>query len=92
MSKTLRSTCYDLHNSLYLNSKTLMLNWLEGFPGSSDSKESTCNVGDLGSVPGLGRFPGGGHGNPPVFLPRESPWTEEPGGLQSMKLQRAGHD
>ena len=34
------------------------------FPGSSDSKESTCNAGDLGSIPGLGRSPGGGHGNP----------------------------
>ena len=35
-----------------------------GFPGGSDSKESTCNAGDLGSIPGLGRSPGGGHGNP----------------------------
>ena len=35
-----------------------------GFPGDSDNKESTCNVGDLGSIPGLGRSPGGGHGNP----------------------------
>ena len=35
-----------------------------GFPGGSDSKESTCNVGDLGSIPGLGRSPGEGHGNP----------------------------
>ena len=35
-----------------------------GFPGGSDSKESTCNVGDLGSIPGLRRSPGGGHGNP----------------------------
>ena len=35
-----------------------------GFPGGSDCKESTCNVGVLGSIPGLGRFPGGGHGNP----------------------------
>ena len=34
-----------------------------GFPGSSDGKESTCNVGDLGSIPGLGRSPGGGHDN-----------------------------
>ena len=32
-----------------------------GFPGGSDGKESACNVGDLGSIPGLGRFPGGGH-------------------------------
>ena len=35
-----------------------------GFPGGSDGKESGCNVGDLGLTPGLGRFPGGGHGNP----------------------------
>ena len=35
-----------------------------GFPGGSDSKESTCDVGDLGSISGLGRSPGGGHGNP----------------------------
>ena len=34
-----------------------------GFPGGSVGKESTCNVGDLGSIPGLGRSPGGGHGN-----------------------------
>ena len=32
------------------------------FPGGSDDKESTYYVGDLGSIPGLGRFPGGGHG------------------------------
>ena len=36
----------------------------QGFPGGSDSKKSGCNSGDLGSVPGLGRSPGGGHGNP----------------------------
>ena len=35
-----------------------------GFPGSSDGKEYTCNAGDLSSVPGLGKSPGGGHGNP----------------------------
>ena len=35
-----------------------------GFAGGSDGKESTCNVGDLGSIPGLGRSPGGGDGNP----------------------------
>ena len=35
-----------------------------GFPGSSDSIESACNVRDLGSIPGLGRSTGGGHGNP----------------------------
>ena len=35
-----------------------------GFPGGSDSKKSTCNAGDLGLTPELGRSPGGGHGNP----------------------------
>ena len=34
------------------------------FPDGSDSKESNCNAGDLGSIPGLGRFPGEEHGNP----------------------------
>ena len=44
-----------------------------GFPCGSAGKESACNKGDLGSIPGLGRSPGGGHGNPtPVFLPGES--------------------
>ena len=35
-----------------------------GFPGGSDSKESACNAGDLSSVPGSGRLPGGGNCNP----------------------------
>ena len=35
-----------------------------GFPGGSDSRESAFNVGHLGTIPGLGRSPGGGHGNP----------------------------
>ena len=34
-----------------------------GFPGDSDGKESACNVGDLGSRPGLGRYPGEGNSN-----------------------------
>ena len=49
-----------------------------GFPGGSDSKESTCSVGDLGLIPGLGRSPGGGHGSPPQILAWRIPWTEEP--------------
>ena len=35
-----------------------------GLPCGSDGKESTCNAGDLSSIPGLGRSPGGGLGNP----------------------------
>ena len=44
-----------------------------GFPGGSVGKESTCNVEDLGSIPGLGRFPGGGHGNPLQYSCLENP-------------------
>ena len=44
-----------------------------GFPGSSVGKESTCNAGDLGSIPGLGRSPGGGHGNPLQYSCLENP-------------------
>ena len=35
-----------------------------GFPGGSDGKESTCNAGELGLIPGSGRSPGEGNGNP----------------------------
>ena len=44
-----------------------------GFSGSSDGKESTCNVGDLDSIPGLGRSPGEGHGNPFQYSSLENP-------------------
>ena len=44
-----------------------------GFPDGSDSKESTCNAGDLGLIPELGRFPGGGQGNPLQYSCLENP-------------------
>ena len=63
-----------------------------GFSDGSEGKESACK-GDLGSGPELGRSPRGGHGqSTPVFLPGGSPWTEEPGGLQSMGSQRVRHN
>ena len=43
-----------------------------GFPGGSDSKESACNAGNLGSIPGLGRSPEKEMATHPVFLPGES--------------------
>ena len=43
------------------------------FPGGSDSKESACNVGDLCSIPGLARSPGGGHDNPLQYSCLENP-------------------
>ena len=44
-----------------------------GFPGGSDGKESACNVGDLGTIPGSGRSPGGGHGNRLQYSCLENP-------------------
>ena len=61
--------------------------WLrlqKGFPGGSDSeKKNPCNVGDMGSIPGLGRPPGGGHGNPLQYSFLENPHGQKgygPGG------------
>ena len=56
------------------------------------SKESACNTGDPGSIPVLGRSPGEENGNPLQIIAWRIPWTEEPGGLQSMRSHRAGHD
>ena len=44
-----------------------------GFPGSSAGKESACPAGDLGSIPGLRRSPGEGHGNPLQYSYLENP-------------------
>ena len=46
---------------------------MKGFLGGSDSKESACNVGDLGSIPGWERCAGGGHGNPLQYSCLENP-------------------
>ena len=63
-----------------------------GFPCGSDGKESACNAGNLGSISGLGRSPGGGNGNPLQYSCLKNPWIEKPGGLQSMGSHRVGHD
>ena len=46
---------------------------LQGFPGGSDSTESTCNEGDLSSIPQLGRSPGEGNDNPLQYSCLENP-------------------
>ena len=53
------------------------------FPGGSDSKASICNAGDLGSIPGLGRFPEKEMAPHSSTLAWKIPWMEEPGRLQS---------
>ena len=52
-----------------------------GFPGGSEGKESACSVGDPSMIPGSGRSPGEGNGNPLQYSCLENSWTEEPGGL-----------
>ena len=50
-----------------------MVKLKKGFPGSSDDRESACNAGDPGSIPGLGRSPGEGNGNPLQYSCLENP-------------------
>ena len=60
-----------------------------GFPCSSVGKESAWSAGDPGSIPGLGRSPGEGNGNPLQYPCLENLMDR---GLQSMASQRVGHD
>ena len=63
-----------------------------GFPGGLDVKESACNVGDLGSIPGLGRPSREGNDYPLQYPCLENSMDREAGGLQSTESQRVEHD
>ena len=63
-----------------------------GFPGDSDSKESACKAGDLGLIPGSGKAPGGGHGNPFQYSCLKISMDRGTGGLHSMGSQRIRHN
>ena len=66
-----------------------------GFPGGSVVKNPPASAGatrDSGSIPGSGRSSEKGMIPCSSILPGKIPWREEPGGLQSMKSQRVGHD
>ena len=60
--------------------------------GGSEVKASAHNTGDPGLIPGSGRSPGEGNVTNSSILAWRIPWREEPGRLQSMGLQRVGHD
>ena len=67
----------------------------QDFPSSSLVKNLPANAGDtrdMGLIPGSGRFPGVGNGNPLQDSCLGIPGTEEPSRLQSMEFQRVGHD
>ena len=68
---------------------------LKGCPGGSVANNPPANAGDArepGSIPGLGRSPGGGMATHSSILAWEIPWTEELVGLQSVELQRIRHN
>ena len=70
-------------------------NILYGLPVWLSGKESTWSAGDsrdICYIPGSGRSPAVGDGNPLQYLAWKVPWTEEPGRLQSMRWQRVRHD
>ena len=52
-------------------------------------EESTCNVGEVGLIPGLGRSPGGGHGNPFQYSCLENPRILEPGGATIHRVKKS---
>ena len=60
-----------------------------GFPGGSMVKNLPADAGDVGLISGLGRCPGEGKGSPLQYPCLGNPWTEEPGGLQSMGSQKS---
>ena len=72
------------------STKTHLSSLLEA--GSSDSKEFSCNARDLCSIPGSGRSPGEGNGNPFQYSCPESSMDRGACRLQSIVLQRVGHD
>ena len=72
--------------------KCIQLPGKKGFAGGSVVKNPPANTGDVGSTPGLGRSPEEGMTTHSSILAWETPWTEEPGGLQSMGSQRVEQD
>ena len=66
-----------------------------GFPGGAVVRKLPAKAGDgrdMSSIPGWGRSPGGGNGNPPQYSCLENSMDRGPGGLQSMRSQSVGHD
>ena len=84
----LRHQKMNYNNSYIYHMPNPLKAW--GFPGWLDGNESACNAGDPGSIPGLGRSHGEGNAAHSSILAWRFPWTEEPGGLQSMGSQRVG--
>ena len=78
----------DAHEMTPLSQASFRMNPPGGFPSGLDGKESVCNAGDLGSIPGLGRTPGEGNGNPLKYSSWEKSMDRGAYGLQSVEWQR----
>ena len=91
-----KNLCYYIKSTWIIQARLLSSTYLiqnslsRDFPGGSDSKESPCNAGDLGSILGQEEPLEEGMETHSSILAWRIPWTEEPGGLQSMGLQRVG--
>ena len=96
MTRFILTNCNPLREVYFLmreQSSGLDLTWpWTGFPAGSVGKDSACNAGDLGSIPGLGRFPGEGNGNPLQYSCLENPMDR--GAWQAIvhRVTRVGHD
>ena len=84
---------FRFHTCCYFNVVSLLRNLKisKGFPRSADGKASDCNAGDLGLIPRLGRSLQKEVATHSSILAWRTPWTEVPGGLQSMRSQRVRH-
>ena len=71
--------------------KSLLFSLIMGFPGGSEVRNSPANEGEVGVIPGSGESLEEGMATHSSILAWRLPWTEEPGGLQSMGSQRVGH-
>ena len=70
----------------------ILYTFLLGFPGGSVVKESACNAGDAGSIPGWGRSPGEGSGNPLHYSCLENPMDREAWWARVPRVKRVGND
>ena len=87
LSKTIIKRIPATHRN---TSKLYVYKYHMGLPWWLSGKNPPANnARDAGSVPGLGRYPGGGNDKPLQYSCLESPWTEDSGGLASMGLQKS---
>ena len=83
---------YQTYIHIYIYIYAQIYKCVNGFLGGSVVKNPLDNAGDAGSIPGLGRSPGVGNGNPLQFLPREPHGQRSLTGYSPRGRKRVGHD